>query len=189
MKKLLFIVLISVIMITCSDPDPCAGIVCNNGGTCDNGTCECTEFYGGPSCSVPRVPTAILVSKIDILKWPTTTSAGGGWDLNGTGPDIFIAVVKNPGTANESTIHTSASASNNTGGGFLSYTPTLNISLSADGSTYSIRLYDDDDELGNEFMAGIIFTPSQEITGFPSTITLDAGGTVAYKLYVTYDFL
>ena len=33
------------------DPDPCETVVCNNGGTCNEGTCECLTGYEGLDCS------------------------------------------------------------------------------------------------------------------------------------------
>lgn len=31
-------------------PGPCDAVVCENGGTCDNGTCVCPTGYSGPRC-------------------------------------------------------------------------------------------------------------------------------------------
>ena len=30
--------------------DECEGVTCNNGGVCDDGTCQCDEGYTGSSC-------------------------------------------------------------------------------------------------------------------------------------------
>jgi hypothetical protein len=35
---------------TLINPDPCSGIVCQNGGTCTSGTCSCTSLFDGNRC-------------------------------------------------------------------------------------------------------------------------------------------
>lgn len=47
MKKLLLI-LTSLLFIMCSDP--CDAVTCQNGATCDDGTCICTENFSGANC-------------------------------------------------------------------------------------------------------------------------------------------
>lgn len=32
------------------DPDPCETVECQNGGTCDNGNCDCQEGFSGTNC-------------------------------------------------------------------------------------------------------------------------------------------
>lgn len=36
---------------SCSLFDPCSGVVCENGGTCNDGDCECTDAFTGESCA------------------------------------------------------------------------------------------------------------------------------------------
>ena len=36
---------------SCSKDAPCNSIVCENGGTCNDGTCDCAEGYEGTNCS------------------------------------------------------------------------------------------------------------------------------------------
>ncbi len=49
MKKFLF-VLTSLLFIMCSDP--CDDVVCQNGATCDEGVCQCTENFSGTNCEI-----------------------------------------------------------------------------------------------------------------------------------------
>ena len=34
--------------------DPCADVVCQNGGTCASGVCECPVGYNGDLCEIGR---------------------------------------------------------------------------------------------------------------------------------------
>ena len=37
---------------SCSEEGPCESIVCQNGGTCEEGTCICPDWYEGTSCEI-----------------------------------------------------------------------------------------------------------------------------------------
>jgi hypothetical protein len=55
MRPLLLLFPLMAFLAACK-PDPCAGVACQNGGTCVNGFCECTDEYTGPSCALPLDP-------------------------------------------------------------------------------------------------------------------------------------
>ncbi len=40
----------STVTYTACTKDECKDVVCNNGGTCVTGTCNCTTFYDGATC-------------------------------------------------------------------------------------------------------------------------------------------
>lgn len=48
-KTLSFIFAISIALVACKD-DECDKVNCLNGGTCDNGTCQCPSGYSGEFC-------------------------------------------------------------------------------------------------------------------------------------------
>ncbi len=56
MKRLLAPLLVALISITTVSCDECIGmfgkekVQCNNGGTCNDGECDCLKGYSGPSC-------------------------------------------------------------------------------------------------------------------------------------------
>lgn len=52
MKNILIIAL-AILMAGCAK-DPCKGLDCLNGGTCDNGTCLCPEGYEGVNCETKK---------------------------------------------------------------------------------------------------------------------------------------
>lgn len=41
----------TMVTFTSCDPDACKDVVCNNGGTCVNGNCDCLTGYEGSNCS------------------------------------------------------------------------------------------------------------------------------------------
>ncbi|MGZ5244660.1 MAG: calcium-binding EGF-like domain-containing protein [Bacteroidia bacterium] len=63
-------------------PGPCDAIVCENGGTCDNGNCVCPTGYSGPRCETYY--TTLLAGK-----YTSNNFNCGFFPLNG---DADIAV-------------------------------------------------------------------------------------------------
>jgi len=169
-----------------SDDDvknPCEGIVCLNDGYCANGSCVCPDGYTGSNCSQQITPSVIRIHKIEVTRFPPTKPNGGGWDTNGTAPDIYPVIylgetlIWSSDAMFQNAVHTETYA----------FTPNPIISLASVGSQYSIVLYDYDDFSSDEFMGGINFVPYQSNNNFPEVIILDvAGGTVAFKLYASY---
>lgn len=162
-------------------PDPCAGIICLNNGYCANGLCVCPKGYSGANCSQQVTPTKITITKIQVTKFPATSVGGAGWDAS-SGPDIRPKISK--GTTEiwySPTYYTDANPS-------LPYdfTPSPNIDLTSPTAQYLIELFDYDYPASDTWMGGINFTPSLMINNFPSVLTIDAGGVVAFKLSVTY---
>ena len=47
---MLVVALSSTVLTSCKEDDPCEGVSCLNGGTCDNGTCDCDAGYEGTDC-------------------------------------------------------------------------------------------------------------------------------------------
>ncbi len=85
--SLLFILFIGLFS-TCKD-DPCEGVQCLNGGTCENGECECTPMWRGKNCGEQVTPFSITVKEVTVTKYPTNPV----WDAGGK-PDFFIIVSK-----------------------------------------------------------------------------------------------
>lgn len=183
--KHLFMLAFLLITFSCKkeNADPCANTVCLNGGHCVNGDCVCPEGYGGADCSQQITPRKIKITKIEVTKFPATNDNGGGWDLT-NGPDIYLQLLKGDAqvwkssdtydyqNASPSTIHT------------IEISPS--VDLTEPNDEYTIILYDYDDFDADDFMGGIIFTPYTNSNGFPSVVTLDANGGVAFKLYLSY---
>jgi hypothetical protein len=182
------IVAFSVILNSCKkDPviqDPCLNIKCQNGGTCANGLCNCTTGWSGSDCSKQVTPTKIRITKIDVLKFPATTSAGAGWDP-ADAPDIFPKVLKGTTVLWSSTDY----YANALQGTIYPFTPSTSIDILAPKDEYIVELWDYDTLDPNDYMGGIKFTPYNDTNGFPSTLTLEcATCNTSYKLYLQYIF-
>ena len=50
MKNILKLSFLAGLFLVFSCTDPCEDVVCENGGTCDEGTCLCAEGYEGDNC-------------------------------------------------------------------------------------------------------------------------------------------
>lgn len=193
MKKLSIILKLALIVITflsCSkkdddsnkNSDPCAGIVCLNGGTCVNGECDCPDGYSGPACGDQVTPTKIKITKVVVTRFPATDTGGAGWDLT-SGPDIYILIIKGSTLIweNQSFFIEDANPSLE-----YSFTPSTNVYLYNPFDIFSVYLYDYDDFDADDVMGGFYFTPYSSTNNFPNMITVDGGGSVAFDLYFAY---
>ncbi|MHB1279195.1 MAG: EB domain-containing protein [Bacteroidia bacterium] len=190
MKKtlsLLFVLVGLTSLNSCQKDDPgagspCENIVCLNGGYCANGQCVCPEGYTGANCSQQITPDIIRINKIEVTQFPPT-DAGAGWDLT-SGADIFpIVYLGSTELWNSATFFQNADPNS-----VYSFIPNPAIELKSPTSPYIIRLYDYDDLDADDYMGGIQFTPYHSTNKFPPVLTLDAGGGVAFKLYVSYSW-
>lgn len=184
MKRLLTLSLFvigSFVFNSCSK-DPCDAIVCLNDGYCANGQCVCPPGYSGADCSQQVTPVQMRITKIEVTKFPATTSNGAGWDL-GSGPDIYPELY-----LGNNFVWTSVNYfTNATQGQIYEFTPNTPIVLNNPSSEYTMRLYDYDDLDPDDFMGGIIFAPYRNNgNGFPKERVIDAGSNLAFKLHFTY---
>ena len=178
------ILLISVFMLgfTSCKKDKCDTSNCLNGGTCDDGRCDCPIGYTGSECEEQITPQSIQISTIEVLKFPPTDN-GGGWDIS-SGPEIYPEISK--GTSliwSSSNYYEDANPNIN-----YEFDVTTSISLSEPKDEYTISLYDYDGTSSDDFMGGIRFTPYSDSNKFPSTITLGQGQNVTFKIHLSYSF-
>lgn len=179
-----FICLFAVLLVnSCKNddptPDPCKNITCLNGGNCVNGLCACPQGYSGPDCGTQVAPTKMKILKIEVTRFPAT-DGGAGWDLT-SGPDIYPKISKGTTVIWEaSTYFQNANLSS------YEFTPSPSIDLTSPSDQYTISLYDYDDVDSDDFMGGIYFTPYLSTAKFPSVLTIDASGSVAFKIHVAY---
>lgn len=180
----LLILVFPLVIVSCkkNDADPCDKTVCLNGGHCANGECVCPDGYGGADCSQPITPRKIKITKIEVTRFPATDN-GAGWDLT-SGPDIYLKLLKDDVQIWKSS--NTYNYQNADPSKIYSFDIAPAVDLTDPQDQYTISLYDYDDFDAPDFMGGIIFTPYAKSKGFPSVLTLDAGGTVAFKLHVSY---
>lgn len=165
--------------------DPCKNIVCYNGGYCANGLCNCPTGYTGSDCFQQQTPTAMRITKIEVLNFPGTTGSGGGWDLT-SGPDIYITV--DQGTTSSGTFYDSGTFYQDaSAGNVYTFTDGMPIVLNPATTNWSIGIWDYDTADPDDFMAGVYFKPSEEADGFPTNFQLTTS-SMRVKLYVAWLF-
>jgi len=62
-RSLLFLLSLTLVFFAACEtpePDPCAGVVCANNGTCDGGLCECPDGFTGPDCTEPDFKVMVI---------------------------------------------------------------------------------------------------------------------------------
>ncbi len=64
----------STIMTSCN-PDACKDVVCNNGGTCTDGTCSCPSGYEGANCDTKSNAKFINAAGWQVTEDGTSSSA------------------------------------------------------------------------------------------------------------------
>jgi hypothetical protein len=174
MRKALILSFLAALMLaTACKKDPqeklCDGVICNNGGECVNGACDCPPEWTGPSCAQEVAPIKMRVTKIKLTDYPLTDSGGAGWDLL-DGPDVYLAILKNGVSLFETGYVEDLTTQ---------YEWTVNYEFSDPTATYAIRAYDYDDGLSSDdFLGGISFTPYISGAGFPASYVVSCTGCV-----------
>lgn len=143
--------------------DPCADIVCQNGGYCVNGECVCPEGYEGADCSKQTTPLKINVTKIEVLNFPSTDKNGGGWDFT-SGADIYPVFLNGSNELYKADTYYEDATSGTVYSWDLS-----NVSIANPLDRHIIRLYDSDGFDADDYMGGVEFSPYYKTNGFPHT--------------------
>lgn len=171
MKKALILLTLSLLLgISCKkDPQEklCDGIICNNGGTCVNGACECPPQFEGPSCSQEVIPIKMKVATISLTNFPPTAAGGAGWDTF-DGADVFLQILKG-GTV----VFESGYVENLTG----DFEFLADFEFSDPTATYLLAVYDYDFGItSDDFIGGISFTPYRPGEKFPTSYPITCSG-------------
>ncbi|MEP7267201.1 MAG: calcium-binding EGF-like domain-containing protein [Saprospiraceae bacterium] len=193
MKYLILFLSIVLFSTSCSKKDPCEGVICQNNGICETGTCNCPTGYEGTFCELESAPKKVKVSSIKVLKIPQTKPDGTNWDTDGTNPDIFPVVytMKTDGKTVDQVYWVSNLINTNAK---ISGQPAFSIILPALEFTdvnklFAIFLFDKDGNTEESMGPGIIFNLKNDIKGRPSTITIDCTNCLlAFELDLKYEF-
>jgi len=200
MKKSLigsaFVTVLLLFIGSCSN-DPCKGVTCQNGGTCQSGSCNCPAGYSGSSCQTINTPTSMAVTQITVTGFPSLNPSGNDWNSGGTGQsnasgyaNIYPVIIDGSGSVLYS--GSQNTVTNATFQSSYTFTPSAPIALSNPAASYSLVLYNSQAGcatcVGSDPTMGTTvwtpFTAGQSI-GFPTAITATGGG-VSWQLTVTY---
>ncbi len=165
--------------------DPCAAITCLNGGTCNDGSCQCPQGFIGESCSAQKTPSAILIKSITVTKFPSRRADGTFWDVLSGAPDIYpnlkigSSILYSPYNAAKTDV---------VAGQAYKFTPQAPIRLTDMGSTYTISVYDAD-TITDEWMGGIDYKVYTAYNKFPTSIEVSCPTcSTGFTLEVSYEF-
>tara|TARA_B100000575_G_C23019414_1_gene587034 strand:+ start:267 stop:851 length:585 start_codon:yes stop_codon:yes gene_type:complete len=188
-RLLTFIFAVFLTLSSCTEDgksilDPCAGITCEN-GECINGDCDCDPGYSGPSCANELRPVSIILTRVQVTQFPQTNDQGGGWDSDGTGPDIYIRVYSGGNEVYESDHYQDAI---NTSNYTFDLNPDVNLPSTSD---FGVSLYDREFIVSDTFMGGVVtggevWTSYLLDRGFPSTTTFTANAGYTFICHWTY---
>lgn len=146
-------------------------------------TSTCPTGYTGTNCVTQITPSKIRINKITVTRHPAL-DGGNTWDLT-SNADIYVTLTVSgaPSPFFTSGVYQDANSTLD-----YDFTNGLPIDLIGPTLTYEIRLFDEDGTSVDDYMGGISFIPYSSTAGFPSIITIDGGGSVAFQLHVTYIF-
>ena len=101
---------------SCSKDDPCDSITCENGGTCNDGTCDCAAGYEGTNCDTEvRAKFIGSYSGSDACSnsgatgsftttIATSTTGVNSIEISGLWDGFFIAAINGTVSGNEITV-------------------------------------------------------------------------------------
>jgi len=182
LQQITLAMLLPLLFLGCEkdDPDPCAGVVCRNAGTCVNGVCDCPEGYTGPDCGTEIPPSSVSITSVVVEEFPSTRPNGGGWD-DTTFPDLYIRVVDNTGEVCRSVTLDDRQFDQ-------AYTIPIDCVIENVNQQHAIRLFDDDGPiLSHDFMGEVYYTPYTAGEGFPETVELVFNG-LEVEVYLEYTY-
>jgi len=178
--SLLVLATLLLISLTSCNEITCENTLCENGGICIDGTCDCPDGFIGTCCRERTTPDKMRITSVAITRFPGLKD-GGTWD-DLDGPDIFFKLYDNiiP-IAKPISLFENADATQ-------SYSFSIySIETSNITGKHIMQLLDYDGfNITPDFMGEIEFVPYESMNGLPETIVLDDGGPVAFTMTVDY---
>lgn len=146
----------TMVTYTACTKDECEDVVCNNGGACVSGTCNCATGYEGTSCDTE-------VRKKFLKTWTASDKEVGGSDL----PTYTPAIVAGASV-------TDVKISKFSDGYFIA-----DVNATISGNTITIASQSPDDDGYKVAGSGTINTTDGKIT-WTYTITSNLGAVISY---------
>lgn len=103
MRNLCLLFCLSFCWIACDETAPCSLTLCDNGGVCVEGVCQCAPGYGGNSCQELELPATYRITGITVSRVPQTDASGQAWDAL-DGPDLYLRLTRDGTVAGPPTI-------------------------------------------------------------------------------------
>ena len=180
--QLVFIILplILISFFSCTEQGACDNVMCENGGVCLDGTCDCPTGFIGAHCQERAVPDYIRIRTLTVTRFPGLKENNSWDELDG--PDIFFRLLdeKYPIGQPDNLVE-NATASQPYQFKFHF------IEITHPSHTYRLQLLDYDGvDTKEDFMGEITFIPNEKMKDLPASITLDDGGPVAFTMTVEY---
>jgi len=181
MKKSILFLLFILTILTCKKNNPCDGIVCENGGVCINGICDCPDDYEGAMCQDLKIPKKVTFSNFEIIDFPTTNN-GANWDLT-TPPDIKIEIWKDNILLKSSNVKMDYS-------GDLPVVFDFSIDFTEVQVGYILHLVDEDIGLNleDDLMGSFTFVPVHTQLNFPARRIFGGASPISFRVDVSYQF-
>ena len=179
------LIIVSFTLISCSKDEDTPKPQTVTPPTTTAPTSTCPTGYTGTDCLTQITPSKIRINKIIVTRFPqfNGTSTWDIFDIGGSNPELYVSlrlgtsILFNTGYYEDADYLLNYEFT----GSYLPYDIVLPT------SQFTIRAYDYDTG-SDDFMGGVIFTPYNSSNSFPSIITIDGGGSVEFKLYVSYFF-
>src|SRR5688572_28517636 len=124
----------------CKD-DECPS--CLNGGTCNDGACDCAPGFTGDNCSNT---VTLTITRLELKEMPFTNPAtSNNWDEE-NGPDVYFELKDDAGNV----LYTHDAASNLDAANLpVTYTITIPVAIANLNTDLLVAFYDNDD--GEDF--------------------------------------
>jgi hypothetical protein len=184
-----WILALCLLALACDKADPCESKTCLNGGTCNEGTCQCTERWTGEDCGAQKTPTLLKISQIQVNKYPEKNASNGNWDAS-DGPDLYLKLVK--GTTLVWTGPVFPLPLNPPAGQSPVFTLATNNQpeLTSPTEEYILELWDKDTAPdADDFMGGIKFKAYSSTNKFPENLRVECSTcNTGYILALKYVF-
>jgi hypothetical protein len=172
--------------------DPCDDIICENGGTCLSGTCDCTATYEGAFCERQKVPTSLRLRHVVLTAFPALKLDGSTWDDSPSHhPDVLVELTE-LASGDTTLIFRSGAFLDADPESDYTFTPVRYIELTNPKAIHILRLFDWELEGGRttpELMGILRFQLHTDKSGFPTNIqATDASDGINILLAVDYLF-
>jgi len=180
LQYLFIIAPLALLSLSSCNERSCENTMCENGGICLDGTCDCPEGFAGVHCHDRIPPDVIRITSMSVTRFPRS-NGNVMWDPE-DGPDIFFRLLDKEIDIGQPDYLVEDAMTSKPYNFIFHF-----IDINHPADTYKIQLLDYDGiDTKEDFMGEITFVPLDKSKDFPSTIILDDGGPIAFLMTVQY---